>query len=180
MNFNVKMKEKRNWWTKSFIYGHLSILVLMPGKRIKQADTVSAEGVPFSLWRAPKSSQLQGWRTDFDSYVVICVSWMIPIEVTPSIRSSNILNKCVSRVLWSIFSAYLPMCNTILSFIHFISLHSFLHNTCRHYSGLEQTRNKPENSLRYQLLDSACDRLTCFRGRGCIVSWWQYFFPSAS
>jgi hypothetical protein len=114
-------------------------------------------------------------------FVVICMYWMIAIVVTPSARNSDILIKCVPRVLWSLFSACLPICNTMISFIHsFISFHSFLHNVYSRYPGLGQTRNKPENALRSKLLDSACDRLTCFRGRGCTFSWWQCFFPPGS
>lgn len=51
-------------------------------------------------------------------FVVICMYWMIPIVVTPSARNSDILIKCVPRVLWSLFSACLPICDTMISFIH--------------------------------------------------------------
>lgn len=51
-------------------------------------------------------------------FVVIFIYWMIPIVVTPSNRSSNILNKCLPRVLWSLFFASFPICNTMILFIH--------------------------------------------------------------
>jgi hypothetical protein len=104
-------------------------------------------------------------------FVIACMYWIITILVTPTTRSSNILNKCVPRVLWSLFSACLSIYNSAMSFIHlFISFHSFLQYAWSRYPGLGQTTYKPGNALGFQLLESACDRLTCFRGRGCTFS----------
>ena len=167
---------------------HLYILCIIQGTsirifrcwcQVKESQTGRHSFHISSSFFFVKSAQILTTRSVKDRFwfVVICRYWLIPTVVTPSAQSSKILNKCVRRVLWSLFSACLPICNTMISFIHVISFHSFLHNACGRYSDLGRTINKPENALRFKLLDSACDRLICFRGRGCTFSWWQCFSP---